>query len=90
MTNTYFIRRTELVATCERWVSLSPQKRAAVIRKCGDCDAVHFELLDAGEHKQVLIYFKQRTIVVVELTDSKDEFGHPDVTARRWCYRRER
>lgn len=89
MTTTYCLKKTEVTSACERWVALTPQKRSALIRKLGADGAIRMEVFTEKKSKKSLfVDFKQKSIVVIELTDTKDEFGAPDVDMRRWCYRR--
>ena len=77
------ISRKHLIAACERWVALSPQKRCALLRKLGTDGAISYRV--TGKVDVVSVQFKQRSIVVVKLAIG----DNGALMEHRWCYRRE-
>ena len=86
MTNTVHttISRKHLIDACERWCSLTPQKRAALLRKntVEGWGGIMRWLIDGKQATYVV--FKQRSIVVTALVDD----GQGGTISHSWCYKR--
>lgn len=86
MTSTAKISRKNLLAACERWVSLTAQKRCALLRKhTVDGTGGIMRWIENEDGKApAYVVFKQRSIVVYAWMDD----GNDGVVCHRWCYKR--